>query len=70
MEAFFGIIKATVESGENLKIHGFGNFEVKQKADRTGRNPQTGEAITISARRVLTFKPSAVLKDAINGRIY
>jgi len=66
-EAVFAIMKTTLEFGENLKISGFGNFEVKQKADRRGRNPQTGETITIEARRVLTFKPSGVLRDAINN---
>ena len=66
MEAVFSIMKDTLESGENLKISGFGGFEVKQKADRRGRNPQTGEEITIVARRVLTFKPSAMLKQSIN----
>ena len=66
VEAVFSLIKSTLESGEKLKIAGFGNFEVKQKADRRGRNPQSGEAITIEARRILTFKPSAVLKAAIN----
>ena len=58
-------MKNTLEQGENLKISGFGNFEVKRKHDRLGRNPQTGETITIAARRVLTFKPSAVLKNCI-----
>jgi integration host factor subunit alpha len=58
--------KATLECGEKVKIAGFGNFVVKEKADRKGRNPQTGEAITIEARRVLTFKPSVILKTAIN----
>jgi integration host factor subunit alpha len=67
IEAVFSLIKSTLESGEKLKIAGFGNFEVKQKADRRGRNPQTGETITIEARRILTFKPSNVLKTAING---
>ena len=67
MEAVFSIIKNTLESGETLKISGFGSFIVKQKADRRGRNPQTGEAITIGARRVLTFKPSTLLRQAING---
>jgi len=66
VEAVFSLIKSTLETGEKLKIAGFGNFEVKQKADRRGRNPQTGEAITIEARRILTFKPSNVLKAAIN----
>lgn len=66
LETVFSIMKTTLESGSNLKISGFGSFEIKQKADRRGRNPQTGEAITISARRVLTFKPSTILKQALN----
>ena len=66
METVFSIMKQTLESGENLKISGFGTFEVKQKADRRGRNPQTGEAITIEARKVLTFKPSNLLRSTIN----
>lgn len=69
VEAVFGLIKDTLESGEKLKIAGFGNFVVKQKADRRGRNPQTGEGITISARRILTFKPSVLLKTAINQQL-
>lgn len=67
VEAVFEMMKSTLEAGEKLKISGFGNFEVKKKADRKGRNPQTGEQINISARSVLTFKPSTVLKSAING---
>jgi len=66
VESVFAIMKSTLESGENLKISGFGNFIVKQKADRRGRNPQTGESLTIEARRILTFKPSGILKDKIN----
>lgn len=66
VEAVFSLIKQNLESGENLKISGFGSFVVKSKADRRGRNPQTGETIIIGARRVLTFKPSVVLRDAIN----
>jgi integration host factor subunit alpha len=66
VEAVFSIMKSTLETGETLKISGFGSFVVKQKNDRRGRNPQTGEAITIEARRILTFKPSTVLRDAIN----
>lgn len=67
LETIFSIIKTTLESGEKLKISGFGNFEVKQKANRRGRNPQTGESITIEARRVLSFKPSIVLRSAVNN---
>ena len=66
MESFFAIMKESLEAGETIKISGFGVFEAKQKNARRGRNPQTGEAITIEARKVLTFKPSNVLKDAIN----
>ncbi len=66
VESVFGILKNTLETGEKIKIAGFGNFVVKQKADRRGRNPQTDDTITIAARRILTFKPSQVLKNAIN----
>jgi integration host factor subunit alpha len=63
----FDTIKAVLESGEKIKISGFGNFVVREKKPRPGRNPQTGQEITIEARRVLTFKPSNVLKTALNG---
>ncbi|MDH3807853.1 MAG: integration host factor subunit alpha [Desulfuromonadales bacterium] len=66
VERVFDVVKATLEAGENIKIAGFGNFEVKEKAARNGRNPQTGEIIEIAPRRVLTFKPSQVLKKSIN----
>lgn len=69
VEAVFDIMKDTLESGEYLKISGFGSFIVKQKKDRRGRNPQTGESITIEARRILTFKPSGVLKGQINKEL-
>ena len=68
MEAVLSIMKDTLESGETLKISGFGSFTVKQKNVRRGRNPHTGEAITIEARRILTFKPSNLLRDAVNGK--
>ena len=67
VETVFNCIKETLESGEKIKISGFGNFVVREKKARIGRNPQTGEEITISARRVLTFKPSQVLKNILNG---
>jgi len=66
VESIFNILKETLEQGEKIKISGFGTFTVKEKNARKGRNPQTGEGITISARRVLTFKPSQVLKRALN----
>lgn len=66
VEMVFETVKETIESGEKIKISGFGNFVVRHKQPRVGRNPQTGVEITISDRRVLTFRPSAVLKDALN----
>lgn len=66
MESVFAIMKESLEAGETIRISGFGVFEPKQKNARKGRNPRTGEAITIEARKVITFKPSNVLKDAIN----
>jgi integration host factor subunit alpha len=68
VETVFDIIKSTLEQGEKIKIAGFGNFVIKEKADRRGRNPQTGDEITITARKILTFKPSQVLKAAINTK--
>ena len=62
----FEIVKSHLSDGEKIKISGFGNFEVREKAARRGRNPQTNQTIIISARRVLTFKPSQVLKAALN----
>lgn len=67
VEMVFDIMKSTLEGGDKIKIAGFGNFVVKDKATRRGRNPQTGEEIEITSRRILTFKPSQVLKAAING---
>jgi len=66
VEMVLDILKKTLESGEKIKLAGFGNFEVKQKKDRRGRNPQTGETITITSRRILSWKPSSVLKAHIN----
>lgn len=67
VEMVFDLMKETLEGGEKIKIAGFGNFVVKEKSTRRGRNPQTGEEIKISSRRILTFKPSQVLKGSING---
>ena len=66
VEQIFDIIKDTLAGGEKVKISGFGNFVVREKNARKGRNPQTGEEIRLAARRVLTFKPSNVLKDELN----
>lgn len=67
VDQVFDTIKSVLETGEKIKISGFGNFVVREKKPRPGRNPQTGQEITIEARRVLTFKPSNVLKTALNG---
>ena len=67
VETVFDTVKETLEKGEKIKISGFGNFVVRDKHSHAGRNPQTGQKITIGARRVLTFKPSQILKNALNS---
>ena len=67
VELVFETLKETLSQGEKVKISGFGNFVVREKKSRMGRNPQTDEPILISARKVLTFKPSQVLKQQLNG---
>jgi integration host factor subunit alpha len=66
VETIFDIMKESLERGEKIKISGFGNFIVRKKRIRRGRNPQTGDDIEISARKILTFKPSQVLKNDLN----
>lgn len=66
IECLFETLKETLERGEKVKISGFGKFLIRDKRPRKGRNPQTGEDILIQDRRVLTFKPSAKLRDAVN----
>lgn len=70
VELVFDSLKDVLENGDKVKISGFGNFVVRGKSERVGRNPQTGEQIRISARRVLTFRPSQVLKAMLNGEDY
>jgi integration host factor subunit alpha len=67
VETVFETVKTTLEKGDKIKISGFGNFVVRDKKARPGRNPVTGNEITISARRVLTFKASVVLTKALNS---
>lgn len=67
VEMVFGQLKDVLCAGDKVKISGFGNFVVREKNERIGRNPQTGDQIKISARRVLTFRPSQVLKAMLNG---
>jgi integration host factor subunit alpha len=66
VETIFDIVKEALERGEKVKISGFGNFVVRSKRARRGRNPQTGDDIKISSRKILTFKPSQVLKNDLN----
>ena len=66
VETIFDILKEGLGRGEKVKISGFGNFIVRNKKARRGRNPQTGGDIEISSRKILTFKPSQVLKNELN----
>jgi integration host factor subunit alpha len=65
VEAFFEEIADCLEAGREVKLAGFGNFEVRDKRARPGRNPKTGEAFAVSARRVVVFRPSHLFKDAV-----
>lgn len=67
VEEVFAIVRESLREGEKVKISGFGSFVVNQKKSRRGRNPQTGEPITIDSRRVLSFKASQVLKQLVNN---
>ena len=66
VEILLEIIKQTLEAGEDVLISGFGKFCVKEKKERVGRNPATGEPMTLAARKVVTFKSSGKLKERIN----
>ncbi len=65
VEDFFEKVRETLEEGEQVKLSGFGNFELREKKSRPGRNPKTGEDIPISARRVVTFRPGQKLKARV-----
>ena len=65
VETFFEDIRLALENGEQIKISGFGNFELRTKNERPGRNPKTGEDIPITARRVVTFRPGQKLKARV-----
>lgn len=67
VEAFFEQIRNALESGEQVKLSGFGNFDLRDKSQRPGRNPKTGEDIPISARRVVTFRPGQKLKSRVEN---
>ena len=65
VESFFEAVRTALEGGEQVKISGFGNFDLRDKSQRPGRNPKTGEEIPISARRVVTFRPGQKLKARV-----
>jgi integration host factor subunit alpha len=67
VDLVFEMMKETLGRGEKIKVSGFGNFVLRDKRQRPGRNPQTGEPIRISERRVLTFKASQILKQTLNS---
>ena len=68
VEMVFELVKKTLESGEDVLISGFGKFLVKKKEPRRGRNPQTGEDLTLGPRTVITFKCSPLMRNRINGK--
>ena len=67
VETFFEEVRESLESGEQVKLSGFGNFDLRQKNERPGRNPKTGEDIPIKARRVVTFRPGQKLKSRVES---
>lgn len=68
VDGFFEEMRLSLERGEAVKLSGFGNFDLRDKAERPGRNPKTGAAATVSARRVVTFRPGAKLKTRVEAR--
>ncbi len=69
VEAFFDVIREALEQGDSVKLSGFGNFQLRDKPQRPGRNPKTGEIIPITARRVVTFHASQKLKALVEQRV-
>ena len=67
VELFFEEVRHALESGDQVKLSGFGNFDLRNKNERPGRNPKTGEAIPITARRVVTFRPGQKLKSRVEA---
>ena len=67
VDVFFETIRGSLETGEQVKLSGFGNFDLRQKNERPGRNPKTGEEIPISARTVVTFRPGQKLKARVEA---
>jgi integration host factor subunit alpha len=69
VDSFFEAIKDALENGDNVKLSGFGNFQLREKNQRPGRNPKTGEEIPISARRVVTFRPGQKLRARVEAYV-
>ena len=69
VDAYFEIIREALEVGENVKLSGFGNFQLREKNQRPGRNPKTGKEIPISARRVVTFRPGQKLRARVEAYV-
>jgi len=69
VDAYFEMIRGALEDGENVKLSGFGNFQLREKNQRPGRNPKTGEEIPISARRVVTFRPGQKLRARVEAYV-
>lgn len=69
VEAFFEIVHGSLVQGEDVKLSGFGNFNIRRKAPRPGRNPRTGELVPIGARQVVTFHASLKLKAQVQGDV-
>ena len=69
VDAYFEVIGDALENGENVKLSGFGNFQLRDKNERPGRNPKTGEEIPISARRVVTFRPGQKLRARVEAYV-
>ncbi|MGN8157118.1 integration host factor subunit alpha [Salinisphaera sp. RV14] len=68
VDLFFEELRSTLENGDYVKLSGFGNFELRDKNERPGRNPKTGEEIPISARRVVSFKPGQKMRARVESR--
>ena len=69
VDAYFEAIREALENGENVKLSGFGNFQLREKNQRPGRNPKTGKEIPISARRVVTFRPGQKLRSRVEAYV-
>jgi integration host factor subunit alpha len=67
VDAFFDTVRSALEGNESVKLSGFGNFDLRDKRQRPGRNPKTGEEIPITARRVVTFKPGQKLRERVEA---